>query len=372
VDLARLLAEMVAIDGTDLFVTAGKPAVVNARGRYLEIGDGAVLDATAITALVTEALPAADRERYEASGDANAAYAVPGGDRFRVNAFRQRSEPGMVIRRIRTRIPSFDELGAPPVLRSLALLPRGLVLVTGATGSGKSTTLAAMVDCRNRSAVGHIVTLEDPIEFVHDHHQSLVTQREVGLDTPSFATGLKNALRQAPNVVLVGEIRDGETAEAALHFAETGHLVLSTLHATNANQTLKRFLNLFPATIERSVLHQLSLEVRAVVSQRLVPRADGQGRVAAFEVMVNTPRAADLIRDGRIEELKEAMAQGATEGCQTFDHHLFELHRAGSITADAAVASADSPSDMKLRIRLESAGTTPQAPSSPAIRLAAR
>jgi twitching motility protein PilU len=366
--LDDLLREMVSIDGTDLFVTAGHAPVVNARGNYVAIGGGLPLDGAAITALVKEALPASDFEAWSRNGDANAACALVGGDRFRVNAFRQRGEPGMVVRRIKTNIPPLESLGTPPVLASISLLPRGLVLVTGATGTGKSTTLAAMIDHRNARRPGHIVTLEDPIEFVHPNRMSLVTQREVGFDTPSFAAGLKNALRQAPNVVLVGEIRDAETAEAALHFAETGHLVLSTLHSTNANQALKRFLNLFPSTSERSVLHQLSLELRAVVSQRLIPRADGQGRVAAFEVLIATARAADLIREGRIEELKEAMQQAATEGAQTFDSHVYELQRSGAISAEAALAAADSPNDMKLRIKLDGGAIKP----APAIRLTPR
>jgi twitching motility protein PilU len=364
--LDALLAEMVALDASDLYVATAHVPVVNARGRFVPVGDGLVPDAAAVEALVRAALPAPDLARWVAEGDANAAYAADGvPDRFRVNAFRQRGVPGLVIRRIRTKFPTLEEIGAPKVLATLALAPRGLVLVTGATGTGKSTTLAAMIDHRNANRPGHIVTLEDPIEFVHSDKQGLVTQREVGFDTPSFAAGLKNALRQAPSVLLVGEIRDAETAEAALHFAETGHLVLSTLHSTNANQTLKRLINLFPAETERGVLHQTSLNLVAVVSQRLVPRADGTGRVAAFEVLLNTPRASDLIREGRIEELKEAMLQAQGDGAQTFDAHLYELQRAGAITADAAIAAADSPNDVRLRIRLESG---PAKPSS-SIRL---
>jgi twitching motility protein PilU len=366
--LDDLLREMVAIDGTDLFVTSGHAPMVNARGAWTAVGGGVALDAAAITALVEQALPAHDLAAWRKDGDANAAVALLGSDRFRVNAFRQRGEPGMVVRRIKTTIPPLETLGAPKVLERLSLLPRGLVLVTGATGTGKSTTLAAMIDHRNARKPGHIVTLEDPIEFVHPNRMSLVTQREVGFDTPSFAAGLKNALRQAPNVVLVGEIRDGETGEAALHFAETGHLVLSTLHSTNANQALKRFLNLFPPDAERGVLHQLSLELKAVVSQRLLPRADGDGRVAAFEVLLVTARAADLIREGRVEELKEAMQQAATEGAQTFDSHVFELYRQGVVSAEAALVAADVPNDMRLRIKLEGGAVK----AAPAIRLAPR
>lgn len=366
--LDDLLAEMVALDGTDLFLAVGHAPVVSTHGRYVDIGGDAPLDATALLALARSALPAPEWTTFERHGDASAAYAGPGGDRFRVCAFRQRGEPGLVLRRLRAQIPSLEALGAPPVLQTLAQLPRGLVLVTGATGTGKSTTLAAMVALRNATLPGHIVTLEDPIEFVHPHGKSLVTQRDVGLDTVSFATGIKSALRQAPSVLLVGEIRDAETAEAALHVSETGHLVLATLHSTNANQALKRLVNLFPATAERSVLHMLSLELKAIVSQRLLPRADGAGRVAAFEVLLGTPRAADLIREGRVEELKEAMTQAATEGASTFDDAVYRLYRAGTVTAEAAVVAADSPTDMRTRMKLD-AGVAPAASPAPRIRI---
>ncbi len=357
--LDALLEQLVALDGSDLYLTVGSPPMVNARGEFGPAGDGRPLEAADVLALLREALPPSDLAAWERDGDANAAYAVAGSDRFRVNAFRQRGEPGLVVRRIRATIQPLEDLALPSVLARLSLEPRGLVLVTGATGSGKSTTIAAMIDYRNSSLPGHIVTLEDPIEFVHPHRRSLVSQREIGFDTPSYAAGLKNALRQAPNVLLVGEIRDSETAEAALHFAETGHLVLATLHSMNANQALKRFLSLFPPAGERSVLHQLSLTLRAVVSQRLVPRADGAGRVVAVEVMINTPRVADLVKEGRIEEMKEAMLQASVDGAQTFDGHIHDLFRSGAITADTAVAFADSPNDVRLKIRLEGGGHAP-------------
>jgi twitching motility protein PilU len=350
----ELLREVVARDGTDLFLTVGLAPTLQAKGRYLPIGDARPMDAPGVAALVRAALPPSELASWDRGGDANAAYALAGSDRFRVNAFRQRGDPGMVIRRIRTTITPLAELGVPSVLERVAVQRQGLVLVTGATGSGKSTTLAAMIDHRNGAAPGHIVTLEDPIEFVHPHRQCLVTQREVGFDTDSFALGLKNALRQAPNVLLIGEIRDRETAEAALHFADTGHLVLSTLHATNANQTLERLIHMFPHDAERGLLHQLSLNLKAIVSQRLLPRADGQGRVLAMEVMIATPRVAALVKEGRVEELKEAMTQGAGDGCQTFDSNLFALYREGKISGETACAYADSGNDMRLRIRLES------------------
>jgi twitching motility protein PilU len=351
--LDDLLREVVARDGTDLFVTVGLPPTVTRRGQFETVGGGAPLDAAGVRALLAAALSPEGLAAFDRDGDANAAYALEASDRFRVNAFRQRGEPGMVARRIRTRIVPLADLGAPPVLARLALERQGLVLVTGATGSGKSSTLAAMIDHRNASTSGHIVTLEDPIEFVHPHRKGVVTQREIGTDTPTYASGLKNALRQAPSVVLVGEIRDRETAEAALHFADTGHLVLSTLHSTNANQTLERLIHLFPPEAERNLLHQLSLNLRGIVSQRLVPRKDGAGRALVVEVMTATPRIAALIKEGKVEELKEAMTQGVQEGCQTFDGHLFDLYRAGTISAETASTYADSSNDVRLRIRLE-------------------
>jgi twitching motility protein PilU len=350
--LDDLLGALVSRDGTDLYLTVGRPPTMSVRGAFVSVGD-LPLTAMEVLAFVHAALPPSDLSAYERDGDANAAYALRDSDRFRVNAFRQRGVPGLVIRRLRMAIPSLDSLGAPPVLKRLAMERQGLLLVTGATGSGKSTTLAAMVDYRNAMAPGHIVTLEDPIEFVHPHRQCLVSQREVGFDTPTFAAGLKNALRQAPAVLLVGEIRDRETAEAALHFADTGHLVLSTLHSTNANQTLERLVHMFPHETERNLLHQLSLNLRGVVSQRLLPKKDGKERVLAVEVMVQTPRIAALIKDGKIEELKEAMEQGSVEGCQTFDAHIYRLFKEGAISGETAAAYADSASDMRLKIRLD-------------------
>jgi twitching motility protein PilU len=352
-ELDKLLNELVRRDGTDLFLSVGRAPTANSKGTFATVGDGVPLTLEAMNALVRSVLPPAELATFERDGDANTAHSIVGSDRFRVNVFRQRGDPVMVIRRIRATIPSLEELGVPAALGRLALERQGLVLVTGATGSGKSTTLAAMIDHRNASTPGHIVTLEDPIEFVHANKRSLVSQREVGFDTLSFAAGLKNALRQAPNVLLIGEIRDRETAEAALHFADTGHLVLSTLHSTNANQTLERLTHLFPPEAERSVLHQLSLNLRGVLSQRLLPRKGGEGRVLAMEVMVITPRIAGLIKDGKTHDLKEAMAQGALDGCQTFDDHILALFRAGKITEETAGSFADSGNDVRLRIRLE-------------------
>jgi twitching motility protein PilU len=356
-DLQQALRTVVEREGSDLHIKVPSPPLMRVQGRLEPLENTEPLAPADTERVLREMMPDSERlNEFAREGEIDFSHTVNGLARFRVNAFRQRGEPGMVVRRIRATIASLDQIGAPEILKTLSLERRGLVLVTGATGSGKSTTLAAMIDHRNANLPGHIVTLEDPIEFVHAHKKSIVTQREIGLDTPSYATGLKNALRQAPSVMLVGEIRDGETAEAAIHFAETGHLVLATLHSTNANQTLERMVNLFPPALERNVLHQMSLNLRAVVSQRLLVRKDGKGRVPAVEVLMNTPRAADLIKAGKIEEIKEAMVVSTGEGSQTFDAHIHALYAAGLVTEDAALAAADSPNDLRLRIRLDSGG----------------
>jgi len=277
---------------------------------------------------------------------------VAGLSRFRVNVLRQRGSVALVIRKIKYEIRSLDELKLPAVLKELALKKTGLVLVVGATGSGKSTTLAAMIDHRNASGPGHIITIEDPIEFVHRHKRCIVTQRELGFDTHSFADALKHAVRQAPDVVLIGEIRDRESMEAAITFADTGHLCLGTLHSTNANQSFERILNFFPTERHAQVLMQLSLTLRGVVSQRLVPSVDGT-RVPAIEILIDTPRIKDLIKQGEIGALKDAMEQGTNEGCQTFDQALFGLYKEGKIAFDQALANADSSNNLRLKIKLE-------------------
>jgi twitching motility protein PilU len=265
----------------------------------------------------------------------------------------------MVARLIPIQFPTASELGLAPSLLGLVMQKRGLVLVTGATGSGKSTTLAALIDHRNRNTRGHILTIEDPIEFVHDHHGCVITQREVGVDTASFAAGLKSALRQAPDVILIGEMRDLETVEAALHFSETGHLVLGTLHANNANQAVERFLNFFPSEQHGQIYAQLALNIRGIVSQRLIGKASGEGRVAAIEVMLNTPRVADLIAKGEIGALKSVIEDNALDGSQTFDQALFELYRRNEIALDEALRQADSANNLRLRVKM-SAGTNPE------------
>jgi len=281
----------------------------------------------------------------------NLALYYPDLGRFRVNIFRQRGNVGFVFRQIKVEIVPIDQLGLPPIIKQIAMSKRGLVLFVGATGSGKSTSLAAMIDHRNTHAPGHIVTIEDPIEFVHRHKQAIISQREIGFDTHSFANALKNTLRQAPDVILIGEIRDTETMEAAIAFAETGHLCLSTLHANNANQAIERIMNFFTSERHAQIYLQLSLNLRAIVSQRLVPGVDGK-RVAALEVMMDTPRIRDLIQKGEVAHIKEAMEQGVQEGCQTFDHVLYLLYRQGKISLEQALINADSANNLRLKIKL--------------------
>jgi twitching motility protein PilU len=272
-----------------------------------------------------------------------------------VNIFRQRGNVGIVIRQIKVEIVPIDKLGLPSIVKDIAMTKRGLVLFVGATGSGKSTSLAAMIDHRNAHAPGHIVTVEDPIEFVHRHKKSVITQREVGFDTHSYEMALKNTLRQAPDVILIGEVRDTETMEAAIAFAETGHLCLGTLHANNANQAIERIMNFFSSERHAQIYLQLSMNLRAIISQRLIPSLDGK-RVAALEILMDTPRIKDLIKKGQTDVLKEAMEQGVQEGCQTFDQVLFEFYRDGKISLDQALINADSANNLRLKIKLAGLG----------------
>ena len=289
---------------------------------------------------------------YEGDLELNMAISIQQLGRFRVNVYRQRGEPAMVIRYIKSNIPSIESLGLPPLLKDLIMENQGLILVVGATGSGKSTTLASMLDYRNEHKTGHILTIEDPIEFVHEHKKSVVDQREVGLDTHSYGEALKNALREAPDVIVVGEIRDRETMRHAIHFAETGHVCLSTLHANNANQTLERIINFFPDTARHGLLLDLSQHLKAIISQRLVPGVEDK-RVPAVEIMLNTPFIAELIEDARIDEIKDAMEQGKLSGMQTFDQSLYNLFKEGKITVEDALRHADSRNNLRLRLRLE-------------------
>ena len=342
-----LLEHMLAVDASDLYITAYSPPVFRIDG----VGYPAKnkLEPETVQSMAESLMTGTQREEFRATREMNLALANGSGGRFRVNVFRQRGSPGMVVRLVRTKIKTLAELNHPPALASMMAQKRGLILVVGGTGSGKSTTLAAMIDQRNRSETGHIITVEDPVEFVHEHQKCIVTQREVGIDTNSYHDALKNALRQAPDLILIGEIRDAETMESAITFAETGHLCLSTLHANNANQAIERVLNFFPPARSHEIRLQLSLNLRAIVSQRLVPTVEG-GRAAALEIMLDTPRVRDLIKRGEIEAIKDAMEQGGGEGCKTFDGALFDLVAAGRIAESEALRAADSPNNLRIRM----------------------
>jgi twitching motility protein PilU len=344
------LTYMVKKDASDIYLTVGAPPMFRVEGIVNPYND------TKLTPEETERIARGlmnerQRKTYEEDLEMNLALYYPELGRFRVNIFRQRSFTGLVIRQIKIRIRTLEELGLPDILKDIVMTKRGLVLVVGATGSGKSTSLAAMLDHRNSNERGHIITIEDPIEFVHEHKMSVVTQREVGFDTLSFANALKNMLRQAPDVILIGEIRDAETMEHAITFADTGHLALATLHSNNANQAMERILNFFPIERHLQIYMQLSLNLRAIISQRLIPTVDGK-RVAAIEVLLDTPRVKDLILKGEIDLLKETMALSSHEGMQTFDQHIFDLYMGGRIGYDSAIAYADSPNDVRLRIKM--------------------
>jgi twitching motility protein PilU len=354
VTLDDLLAELARRGGSDLYLTAESAPLARVDGETVPLGSS--LGGEEVAAIVHAALAPDELGTFERTRELNAARFVAGAGRFRLNVFRQRGQVGLVARRIPIDFPDAEQLGLAPSLLALVLEKRGLVLVTGATGSGKSTTLAALLDHRNRRTRGHILTIEDPIEFVHEHKGCVITQREVGVDTDSFPAALKSALRQAPDVILIGEMRDLETVEAAVHFAETGHLVLATLHANNANQAVERVMNFFPHEAHAQLHAQLALNLRGIVSQRLVPRADGRGRVAAIEIMVNTPRIADLVAKGEIDALKGAIEQNVLDGSQSFDQALYALYRSGAITLDEALRQADSANNLRLKIRMEDAG----------------
>lgn len=356
-----LFGHMLKLDASDLYLTAGKPPVFRVNGAGLS--GKTALTAEQVETLVTSLLDSHQNVEFARELELNFAL-VRGEGRFRINVFRQRGTLGMVARLVRTKIRTLDELGLPPVTKAIAMSKRGLVLVVGATGSGKSTLLAGLVDHRNTNEAGHILTVEDPIEFMHPHKQSIVTQREVGTDTRSYGAALKNALRQAPDVVLIGEIRDAETMEAAIAFAETGHLCLSTLHANNANQALERILNFVPPTRQNEIRLQLALNLRAIVSQRLVASVSG-GRVAALEILLDTPRIKDLVKAGDIEAIKDAIEQSSPEGCRTFDQSLFELYSSEMIAEAQALENADRPNNLRLvieRHRASGGGPTTQEP----------
>ncbi|MDA8153158.1 MAG: PilT/PilU family type 4a pilus ATPase [Acidithiobacillus sp.] len=343
------LLQMLADKGSDLYLSVGSPPMMKIQGRMAAIGD-AKLKAAMLLEIARELLGQDGVMNFAQDKSANFAHSVPGVGRFRVNGFFQRNEVGFVIRAIRSNIPTLDDLRLPPIIGQLALEKRGLILFVGATGSGKSTSLAAMVQHRNQNEAGHILTIEDPIEFLHTNAKSLVNQREVGIDAVSYQDALENALRQAPDVILMGEVRARETMDYAVAFAETGHLCLSTLHANNANQAIDRIINFFPADRRNQLLMDLSLNLRAIVSQRLLPTTDG-GRAAAIEVMINTPRISELILKGEIHSIKDTMEKGAEYGMRTFDQALLEMVLDGRIDEGTALKNADSQNNLRLMIR---------------------
>ena len=349
-DIKKLLSVMNEHDASDLYITIDSPPCYRINGIVRPAGN-TELDETTTYQLAMSLMNDKQQSEFAAKKEQNLALKVDGLGRYRVNIFQQRDVVGMVIRRIKTEIPTLEGLNLPEILCDLSMGKNGLVLFVGATGCGKSTSLAAMIDYRNSNQAGHIVTVEDPIEFVHAHKKSLITQREVGMDTDTYGDALKNALRQAPDVVLIGEIRDIETMEAAITFAETGHLCFATLHANNANQALERVMNFFPSQRHKQIYMQLSMNLRGVVSQRLIPATNG-ARVPAVEVMLGTPRIQDLILKGEVKEIKEAMEKGKISGMQTFDMHLFDLYLDGKITQDIALKYADSANNLRLKIKL--------------------
>ncbi len=348
-DMLRL---MVQKDGSDLFITAGAVPSMKVHGAMMPLSSQ-VLSAQHTQILVRAIMNDRQLSEFEQTQECNFAISLPGVSRFRVNAFIQRGSAGVVLRVIRSDIPQFEDLNLPPVLRDISMTKRGLVIFVGATGSGKSTSLAAMVGYRNENSKGHIITIEDPIEFVHSHKNCIVTQREVGVDTESYEIALKNTLRQAPDVILIGEIRDREAMDHAITFAETGHLCLSTLHANSTNQALDRIINFFPEERRPQLLMDLSLNLKALVSQRLIPSATGAGRVAAVEIMINTPLMSDMIFKGNVHEIKELIAKSNEAGMQTFDQALFDLYQDGQITYEDALRNADSVNDLRLRVKLD-------------------
>jgi twitching motility protein PilU len=349
-NLKELLVQMPQLHASDLFLSVGAPPNIKIEGITRALA-GEPLTSSELSSAAASLMNETQRIEFERSHEMNLGMALPGSGRFRVNIYRQRGETAIAVRHLTDRIPSLESLNLPPLLNELILLPRGLVLVAGAAGAGKSTTLAAMIDHRNSHRTGHILTVEDPIEYVHTHKKSVVDQREVGLDTESFGSALHNALREAPDVIMIGEIRDQETMQHAISYAETGHLCISTLHSNNANQALDRILNFFPPDARPQLLMDLSLNLKAVISQRLLSGRDGR-RVPAVEILLQTPFVSDLILKGDIDALKDAMKNGVDQGMQTFDESLYRLYRAGRISLDDALAHADSRTDLGLRIRL--------------------
>ena len=348
-----LLKLMISRNGSDLFITGDFPPAIKVDGKVTKVSPQPLTGQHTL-ALARSIMNDKQAAEFERTKECNFAISPPGVGRFRVNAFVQQGKVGMVLRVIPQVLPTIDKLGMPQVLKEVVMAKRGLCILVGATGSGKSTTLAAMVDWRNENSYGHIITIEDPVEFVHAHKNCVITQREVGLDTDNWEAALKNSLRQAPDVILMGEIRDRETMEHAIAFAETGHLCVATLHANSANQALDRIINFFPEDRREQLLMDLSLNTRSFISQRLIPRESGTGRVAAMEIMLNSPLIADLIFKGEVAAIKEVMSKSNRLGMKTFDQALFELYESGMISYEDALRNADSKNEVRLRIKLES------------------
>ena len=348
-DLLRLMSQK---NGSDLFITANFPPAIKVDGKIMPVSNQ-VLAPTHTAELARAIMNDRQAAEFESTKECNFAISPSGIGRFRVNALIQQGRVAVVCRTINLTIPTLDELGLPSVLKDIAMTKRGLVIFVGGTGTGKTTSLAALVDHRNKNSHGHIITIEDPIEFIHDHKGCIVTQREVGVDTDTWEAALKNTLRQAPDVILMGEIRDRNTMDYAVAFAETGHLCLATLHANSTNQAIDRIINFFPEERRHQLLMDLSLNLRALVSQRLLPKKDGKGRVAAIEIMLNSPLISDLIFMGEVHEIKEIMKKSRELGMQTFDQSLFDLHEAGKISYEDALRNADSVNDLRLTIKLQ-------------------
>jgi len=349
----NLLRKMVERDGSDLFLTSGFPPAIKVDGSIHKATD-TPLSTDQATMMVRSIMNDKQIKEFDATKECNFAIAPQGIGRFRVSAFIQQGMVGAVLRTITTEIPTLEDLELPPILKDIVMNKRGLCIVVGGTGSGKSTTLAAMIGHRNENSRGHIISIEDPVEYVHPHKGCVITQREVGVDTETWHAALKNTLRQAPDVILIGEIRDKETMEYGIQFAETGHLCLATLHANSANQALDRIINFFPEERRQQLLMDLSLNTKAFVSQRLIPREGGIGRIAAMEILLNTPLIQDLIFKGEVGQIKEIMAKSTRLGMQTFDQALFLLYEEGTITYEEAMRNADSKNELRLRIKLES------------------
>ncbi|KLI98843.1 PilT/PilU family type 4a pilus ATPase [Luteimonas sp. FCS-9] len=354
-DFTSFLKLMAHQRASDLFITAGLPPSIKVHGKISPVTQTPLTPQQARD-MVLNVMTPPQREEFERTHECNFAIGVSGVGRFRISCFYQRNQVGMVLRRIETHIPTIEELNLPPVVKTLAMTKRGIVIMVGATGAGKSTSLAAMIGYRNQNSTGHIITIEDPIEFVHRHAGCIITQREVGIDTDSWEAALKNTLRQAPDVIMIGEVRTREGMNHAIAFAETGHLVLCTLHANNANQAMDRIINFFPEDRRGQLLMDLSLNLKGVIAQQLIPTPDGKGRRAAMEILLGTPLVQDYIRDGEIHKLKEIMKDSTNLGMKTFDQSLFELYQAGEISYEDALRYADSANEVRLRIKLAQGG----------------